>query len=170
MEIPSSVYVVYHIHKVIHICVSSSSSFGQLHFSVKTFQYPICDSSFPMLIYGLPTRFNTDPYRYTVQQKSNTKSAATRRLALEMYLEGLGFRAIGRILKISHTIVYYWVKEWGERVALPQKEGPVSVVELDEMHTYIGSKKTTVGYGLLLIDLENDLSLLSVGTEAQIQG
>jgi len=109
-------------------------------------------------------------YRYTVQQKSNTKSAATRRLALEMYLEGLGFRAIGRILKISHTIVYYWVKEWGERVALPQKEGPVSVVELDEMHTYIGSKKTTVGYGLLLIDLENDLSLLSVGTEAQIQG
>ena len=24
-------------------------------------------------------------YRYTVQQKSNTKSAATRRLALEMY-------------------------------------------------------------------------------------
>jgi len=109
-------------------------------------------------------------YRYTVQQKSNTKSAATRRLALEMYLEGLGFRAIGRILKISHTIVYYWVKEWGERVALPQKEEPVSVVELDEMHTYIGSKKTTVGYGLLLIDLENDLSLLSVGTEAQIQG
>ena len=109
-------------------------------------------------------------YRYTVQQKSNTKSAATRRLALEMYLEGLGFRAIGRILKISHTIVYYWVKEWGERVALPQKEGPVSVVELDEMHTYIGSKKTTVGYGLLLIDLENDLSLLSVGREAQIQG
>ncbi|MGP1422060.1 MAG: IS1 family transposase [Tannerella sp.] len=81
-------------------------------------------------------------YRYTVQQESTTKSAATRRLALEMYLEGLGFRAIGRILKISHTIVYYWVKEWGERVALPQKEEPVSVVELDEMHTYIGSKKT----------------------------
>ena len=84
-------------------------------------------------------------YRYIVQQKSNTKSAATRRLALEMYLEGLGFRAIGRILKISHTIVYYWVKEWGERVALPQKEGPVSVVELDEMPTYIGSKKLLLG-------------------------
>ena len=76
-------------------------------------------------------------YRYTVQQKSNTKSAATRRLALEMYLEGLGFRAIGRILKISHTIVYYWVKEWGERVALPQKEGSVSVVELDETPQYL---------------------------------
>ena len=45
-----------------------------------------------------------------------------------------------------------------------------TIVNLDEMHTYIGSKKTTVGYGLLLIDLENDLSLLSVGTEAQIQG
>ena len=32
-------------------------------------------------------------------------------------------------------------------------------MESDEMHTYIGSKKTTVGYGLLLIDLENDLAL-----------
>ena len=60
-------------------------------------------------------------------------------------MEGLGFRAIGRILKISHTIVYYWVKEWGERVALPQKEGPVSVVELDEMPIYIGSKKLLLG-------------------------
>ena len=73
MEIPSSVYVVYHIHKVIHICVSSSSSFGQLHFSVKTFQYPICDSSFPMLIYGLPTRFNTDPYLILLVEYLNWK-------------------------------------------------------------------------------------------------
>ena len=40
-------------------------------------------------------------YHYTVVQKSDVKSIDTRRLAFEMYLEGLGFRAIGRILKIS---------------------------------------------------------------------
>jgi transposase-like protein len=36
-------------------------------------------------------------YHYTVEVKSNVKSSDTKRLAFEMYLEGLGFRAIGRI-------------------------------------------------------------------------
>ena len=38
-------------------------------------------------------------YRYTVEKKSDVKTIEVRRMALEMYLEGLGFRAIGRILK-----------------------------------------------------------------------
>ncbi|KAA6308994.1 hypothetical protein EZS27_039439, partial [termite gut metagenome] len=37
----------------------------------------------------------------------------------------------------------------------------VAFMELDEMHTYVGSKKTTAGSGLLLTDLESDLSVLS---------
>jgi transposase-like protein len=45
-------------------------------------------------------------YRYTVEKKSDLKSEQTKRLALEMYLEGLGFRAIGRVLKISYGTVY----------------------------------------------------------------
>ena len=108
-------------------------------------------------------------YRYTVAKKSEVKPAETRRLALEMYLEGLGFRSIGRILKISHVTVYYWVKRWGEEVRLPKRESPVEVVELDEMHRSIGNKKTTAGYGLLLIDLVNGLSTLSVETGQQKQ-
>ena len=85
-------------------------------------------------------------------------------MALEMYLEGLGFRSIGRILKISYGTVYLWIKEWGTKVSLPRRNEPIEYVELDEIHSYVGSKKTTVGYGLLLIDLENGLSLLSVET------
>jgi transposase-like protein len=108
-------------------------------------------------------------YYYTVEKKSDVKSEETRRMALEMYLEGLGFRAIGRILKISYGTVYSWVKEWDSKVSLPRRESPVKVVELDEMHTYIGQKKTTVGYGLLLIDLERGFSILSVETAQQQQ-
>ncbi|KAA6345910.1 hypothetical protein EZS27_006550 [termite gut metagenome] len=48
---------------------------------------------------------------YTVEKKSDVKSAETRRKALEMYLEGLGFRATGRLLQISYGTVYAWVKE-----------------------------------------------------------
>ena len=79
-------------------------------------------------------------YRYTVDRKSDVKTKETRRLALEMYLEGLGFRAIGRILRISYGTVYVWVKEWGSKVSLPRREAPVRIVELDEMHTYVGQK------------------------------
>ena len=80
-------------------------------------------------------------YRYTVEKKSDVKSPETRQLALNMYLEGLGFRAIGRLLKVSHTAVFYWVKQAGESITLPVEDNPVDVVEVDEMHTYVGKKK-----------------------------
>jgi len=40
------------------------------------------------------------------------------------------------------------------------------------MHSYIGSKKTIVGFGLLLIDMEKDLSisLLATGAPKQAEG
>src|SRR5215510_5821578 len=106
-------------------------------------------------------------YRYTVAQRANVKSLHTKRMAFSMYLEGLGFRAIGRILNISYGTVYQWVKKWGSHLELPKRNEAVEFVELDEMHTYVGSKKTTDGYGLLLIDMENGLSLLCVGTGQQ---
>ena len=65
---------------------------------------------------------------YTVVQKSNVKSIETRRLAFEMYLEGLGFRAIGRILKISYGTVFAWVKKWGENQELPKRNEAIQVV------------------------------------------
>ena len=48
---------------------------------------------------------------------------------------------------------------------LPKRSESIEVVELDELHTYVGRKKTTDGYGLLLIDIENGISLLSVATD-----
>ena len=68
-------------------------------------------------------------YRYTVEKKSDLKSDETKRLALELYLEGLGFRSIGRILKISYGSVYKWVKEWGEKVSLPKSTLSILCVE-----------------------------------------
>jgi transposase len=69
--------------------------------------------------------------------KSDVKSAEIRRYAFEMYLEGLGFRATGRILKISYGTVYHWVKKWGSNLELPKRNTTIGVVELDEMHTYV---------------------------------
>ena len=81
----------------------------------------------------------------------------------------MGFRSTGRVLNISYVAVYQWIKKWSRNLELPKRQEAIKVVELDEMHTYVGKKKTTDGYGLLLIDLENGISLLSVVTGRQKQ-
>jgi transposase len=76
-----------------------------------------------------------------------------------LYLEGLGFRSIGRYLGVSNITVLNWIKSFRQDVVALQSESKeIEVVELDEMHSYIGSKKTTVGFGLLLIDMEKSSS------------
>ena len=105
--------------------------------------------------------------RYSVEKRSTEKSDDKKRLALKLYLEGLGFRAIGRVLNINYVTIYYWIKKWGESVHLPKSEEPIEIVELDEIHTYIQNKKTIVGSGWLLTDLENASSILFVENETQ---
>ena len=96
-------------------------------------------------------------YRYTVERKSDVKSSQTKRLAFELYLEGVGFRAIGRTLKISYVTVFQWIKKWGENLELPRRNEAIEVVELDEMHTYVSQKK-------LPMDMKKGLSFLCVAT------
>lgn len=97
-------------------------------------------------------------YRYTVIQRSGTSDKATRRKALELYLEGLGLRSIGRLLKFSNVSVLKWIRTFGEELGDIKNDQPVEVMELDEMHSYIGHKKIIAGYGLLLIDMAKDSS------------
>ena len=106
-------------------------------------------------------------YRFTVEQRG--KPDDLKRNALILYLAGLGFRSIGRVLAVSHVSVFNWIKSFGENLDSLRSSDQIEVVELDEMHTYVGSKKTTVGSGLLLIDMGNDSSIakLALGEPRQ---
>lgn len=92
-------------------------------------------------------------YRHTVKERG--LGVDIKRQALELYLEGMGFRSIGRFLRCSHVAVYNWIRSYGAAIEGLRSNTGVEVVEMDEIHTYIGSKKTIAGYGLLLIDMEN---------------
>jgi hypothetical protein len=65
-----------------------------------------------------------------------------------MYVNGMGFRGIERVTGVHHTTVIYWVKQVGELLpnAYDPQEAP-QVGELDELETFIGSKKTKFGCG-----------------------
>ena len=54
--------------------------------------------------------------------------------------------------------VYQWIKSFGENIEKIKSARQMEVVEIDEMHTYIGSKKTIAGYGLLLIEMKENSS------------
>jgi hypothetical protein len=104
---------------------------------------------------------------YTVELKSTGKSKLIKKQALHLYLEGLGFRSTGRFLGVSNVSVLNWIRSFGKEVQeLNSESQEIEMVEADEMHSYIGSKKTTVGYGLLLIDMGKDSSISLLATEA----
>lgn len=95
---------------------------------------------------------------YTITYQENAEKEKKRRFALSMYLEGLGFHSIGRLLGVSHASVINWVRKYGQNLSDIRNCKPVKIIELDELHTYIQHKKTTFGYGLLLIETsENSL-------------
>ena len=81
-------------------------------------------------------------YYYTVSQKSGSANKVQKRQALELYLEGLGFRSIARFLNFSHVAVYNWIRQYGNNLDLLQNKNDICITEIDEMHSYVGSKKT----------------------------
>ncbi|SHM71134.1 IS1 family transposase [Chryseobacterium polytrichastri] len=109
-------------------------------------------------------------FNFTVYKRSNEYPKPIRKKAIQLYLEGLGFRSIGRILEVSNVTILNWIRCFGEEVQSLQCDSQkIKMVELDEMHSYIGNKKTTVGYGLLLIDMEKDSSISLLATEVMKQ-
>ena len=107
-------------------------------------------------------------YRYTVEQRGKPNSL--KKQALQMYLEGLGFRSIERILKVSNVSVLNWIKSFGKQIEEYRRtEGDLEIIEMDELHTYIGEKKTIAGSGFLLIGLgeNSSISLLVQGERKQ---
>lgn len=60
---------------------------------------------------------------------------------LTMYVNGMGFRAIERVMNVHHTTIILWVKQVGE--LLPDAYEPEvapQVGELDELETFVGKK------------------------------
>jgi hypothetical protein len=54
--------------------------------------------------------------------------------------------------------VHNWIRAHGESIEGIRSAAGVEAVEMDEMHTYVGPKKTIAGYGLLLIEMGGDSS------------
>ena len=70
-------------------------------------------------------------------------SAQTKAQAIQMYMNGMGIRAIGRVLGASPAAVLIWIRK--EHAALqqrlgqaePAQAGAPDIIEMDEIYTYV---------------------------------
>ena len=79
---------------------------------------------------------------------------ALKESALKHYAEGVGLRAIERLVGTSHNSVMRWVRQEVAGQALAKlDEAQIDYIEADELWSYVGSKKQQFGSGGLLIAL-----------------
>jgi len=76
------------------------------------------------------------------------KDPALQQQACQLYLEGMGMRAIGRVLNIHHKTVSRWLVRTAQALpASPLQTEACSFIEIDELCTFIAKKNLNVGSG-----------------------
>ena len=81
--------------------------------------------------------------KYTPEPNPQGYAAATRQEALRLYADGMNLRRIARTLHVSHPTVANWINAHAAKLPAtpPLPAAPLAVNELDELFTFIGSKK-----------------------------
>ena len=80
--------------------------------------------------------------RYTPQPKLIGYSEAFKLQAIKLYVDGMNLRRIARHLEISPQSVSNWVNAYVAQLPNAPTPEEVEKVELDELFTFIGEKKT----------------------------
>jgi len=80
--------------------------------------------------------------KYTPEPKQHGYPDDMRKQAVQLYVDGMNLRRIGRHLGIHHRTVSLWVE--ASAASLPELPVPkeVKTAEMDELFTFIGNKKT----------------------------
>jgi transposase-like protein len=82
--------------------------------------------------------------KYTPAPQPQGYGADLRRQAIQLYVDGMNLRRIGRTLGVVHQTVANWVAAHAD--ALPDQpptpSGSVETAELDELFTFVAHKKT----------------------------
>ena len=91
------------------------------------------------------------------QSHKKGKPPIVKALAYVLYLEGLGFRGISRVLKVSNVSILRWIRalaeKFGDEAQKQKTERHCRVIEIDEMWHYLQKKNEKSGCGSLLIEI-----------------
>jgi hypothetical protein len=84
--------------------------------------------------------------------RTNEKIAAQKAMCILLYAMAKGsYRMLGHMFKRSHSLIYRWVRVFGEKLEEPKVPGGIKEMEFDEMWHFVGSKKNHFGSSKPLI-------------------
>lgn len=81
--------------------------------------------------------------------------------ALQLYIEGISFREIERILGVSHVSVMNWVKKY--KIKAPQNydyRPTYKILNHSELAKYIASKENLTDAGMLITELGDKFMII----------
>ncbi len=80
--------------------------------------------------------------KYTPERQHHGYPVALREQAVKLYVDGLNFRRVARHLGVNHQTVVNWINAASGTATPAPVPDTVETVELDELHTFVGDKKT----------------------------
>jgi transposase-like protein len=81
--------------------------------------------------------------KYTPVPKAQGYADSLRQQAVRLYVDGMNLRRIARYLGVVHQTVANWVKAYAASLPdQPPQPDSVTVIEQDELYTFIEAKKT----------------------------
>jgi len=105
--------------------------------------------------------------RQFVPTRQHGKTQTQKLTATLLYINGLSLRTIARLLQVTAPAILKWVKQYSlETCQKPKPQNNPAEIELDEMWHYLGSKKTSFGFGVHIVALHT--SSLTRNVEATI--
>ena len=124
------------------------SGSGELVGKIDVMKCPRCESTIQQHKVGKTTA-GSQRYRcygcgckYTPVKKGHNYSPAFRQKAVQLYVDGMNLRRIGRQLGVHHQSVANWAQEHAEKLPAAPVPEKVEAAEMDELFTFIGDKKT----------------------------
>ena len=81
--------------------------------------------------------------------------------ALQLYLEGLSYREIERILGVSHVTVMKWVRKHNINKSLQSDYHPTyKILSASELATYFSDRSNISGAGVIITELGDKFMLI----------
>lgn len=114
---------------------------------------------------GRQIYYNKDTKQYFVEDSKPLKSLEEKLQAVLCYLNGISYRAVGRIFGVANTTVRNWVlgiediirAEYGELQEQFDETQEFQDVEIDELFTYFKKKLQNCTFGSLSTELQGKL-------------
>jgi len=100
-------------------------------------------------------------YYFTVNKIGKQIDAYYVNKALQLYLEGLSYREIERILGVSHVSIINWVKKYHiKRPYSFEYHSTYKILNASELAKYFSENKNLIGAGVIVTELGDKFMLI----------